>query len=91
MRVYQFRHAGIVGIPEKGAGVPAFLGKCPSLRRTLNRRIFAVSRYQIGTPTGTLRQREDCLFAISVKATKFSYYDTIRSISKYFISPVTGQ
>jgi hypothetical protein len=91
MRVYQFRHAGIVGIPEKGPEFLHFFGKCPSLRRTLNRRIFAVSRYQIGTPTGTLRQREDCLFAISVKATKFSYYDTIRSISKYFISPVTGQ
>ena len=90
MRVYQFRHAGIVGIPDKGPEFLLFFGKCPSLRQTLNRRIFADSQYQIGTQTGTLRQREDCLFAISVKATKFSYYDTIRSISKYFICPVTG-
>ena len=91
MRVYQFRHAGIVGIPKKEPDFLHFFGKCPCLRRTLNRRIFAVSRYQIGTQTGTLRQREDSLFTISVKATKFSYYDTIRSISKYFISPVKGQ
>ena len=91
MRVYQFRHAGIVGIPDKGPEFLHFFGKCPSLRQALNGRIFADSLYQIGTQTGTLRQREDCLFAISVKATKFSYYDTIRLISKYFISPVTGQ
>ena len=91
MRVYQFRHAGIVGIPEKGQEFLHFFGKCPSLRQALNGRIFADSLYQIGTQTGTLRQREDSLFTISVIATKFSYYDTIRSISKYFISPVTGQ
>ena len=90
MRVYQFRHAGIVGIPDKGPEFLHFFGKCPSLRQALNGRIFADSLYQIGTQTGTLRQREDCLFAISVKATKFIYYDTIRSISKYFICPVTG-
>ena len=34
MRVYQFRHAGIVGIPKKGPDLLHFFGKCLSLRQS---------------------------------------------------------